>query len=283
MDYLSINDVLYEYFLRDDEGNVSGINRALDEINLQVKQGDFITILGRNGSGKSTLAKLINALLIPAGGSVIVDNMDTKDPENTLPIRMKTGMVFQNPDNQIVAGVVEEDVAFGPENIGMPSEDIRVRVQEVLTRLKMWDKRRKSPNHLSGGQKQRVAIAGVLAMEPKCIILDEATSMLDPGGRADVIRIVHELNKEMGITIILITHNMEEAIGSDYIYVMDTGKVVMEGVPQEIFSKEERLLEHGLSVPSAVKLANILRTRGLPLPGNILTMAMLRDAIIGLS
>lgn len=283
MDYLSINDVLYEYFLRDDEGNVSGINRALDEINLQVRQGDFITILGRNGSGKSTLAKLINALLIPAGGSVIVDNMDTKDPENTLPIRMKTGMVFQNPDNQIVAGVVEEDVAFGPENIGMPSEDIRVRVQEVLTRLKMWDKRRKSPNHLSGGQKQRVAIAGVLAMEPKCIILDEATSMLDPGGRADVIRIVHELNKEMGITIILITHNMEEAIGSDYIYVMDTGKVVMEGVPQEIFSKEERLLEHGLSVPSAVKLANILRSRGLPLPGNILTMAMLRDAIIGLS
>lgn len=283
MDYLSINDVLYEYFLRDDEGNVSGINRALDEINLQVRQGDFITILGRNGSGKSTLAKLINALLIPAGGSVIVDNMDTKDPENTLPIRMKTGMVFQNPDNQIVAGVVEEDVAFGPENIGMPSEDIRVRVQEVLTRLKMWDKRRKSPNHLSGGQKQRVAIAGVLAMEPKCIILDEATSMLDPGGRADVIRIVHELNKEMGITIILITHNMEEAIGSDYIYVMDTGKVVMEGVPQEIFSKEERLLERGLSVPSAVKLANILRSRGLPLPGNILTMAMLRDAIIGLS
>ena len=279
MDYLKINDVIYEYFRRDEDGNIEDIQKAIDNISLSVKAGDFISILGHNGSGKSTLAKLINALLIPSQGTVIVDGQDTGDKNNTLSIRKKTGMVFQNPDNQIIAGTVEEDIAFGPENIGIKSEEILQRVDNALKVLGLSRYRKKSPNHLSGGQKQRVAIAGVLAMEPKCIILDEATSMLDPGGRRDVLDIVHRLNEQMGITIILITHNMEEVIDSDYVYVMGEGQIIGSGTPKEIFSREKFLLENGLDMPSVAKIAAILRRKGLPVSSGILSMEELINEI----
>lgn len=271
MDYLKINNLLYEYFLRDEEGNIEGIKTALDGINLSVKSGDFVAILGRNGSGKSTLAKLINALLIPADGTVIIDGKDTKDSENTLSIRMSNGMVFQNPDNQIVAGVVEEDVAFGPENLGIESEEIIKRVNNALSTMDMLAYKRKSPNLLSGGQKQRVAVAGVLAMLPKCIILDESTSMLDPKGRKEVISIAKKLNKEQNMTIILITHNMEEAVDCDHIFVMDTGKLVADGTPKEIFSDSEFLKSHGLCVPAITEIGDSLRKNGIPISSGILT------------
>lgn len=282
MDYLKINNLLYEYFYRDEEGDVEGINTALCDVNLSVKQGDFVSILGHNGSGKSTLAKLINALLVPAEGTVIVDGMDTKDSELTLEIRKNTGMVFQNPDNQIVAGVVEEDVAFGPENLGVEPVKIREKVKNALSALNMWEFRKKSPNHLSGGQKQRVAISGILAMEPKCIILDEATAMLDPVGRRDVINTVKKLNRERGITIILITHNMEETIDSDMIFVMDKGKLVLQGTPLEVYSKGDFLIEHGLDIPGAVRIANILRDGGIPIGPEVLTMKDLAGSIEGI-
>lgn len=282
MDYLKINNLLYEYFYRDEEGDVEGINTALCDVNLSVKQGDFVSILGHNGSGKSTLAKLINALLVPAEGSVIVDGMDTKDSELTLEIRKNTGMVFQNPDNQIVAGVVEEDVAFGPENLGVEPEKIRSRVKKALSSLNMWDVRKKSPNHLSGGQKQRVAISGILAMEPKCIVLDEATSMLDPVGRRDVINTVRSLNRDMGITIIQITHNMEETVFSDRIFVMDKGKLILSGTPLYVYSRGDFLLEHGLDIPGAVRISNMLRDRGIPIDNGVLTMQDLVKNIEGI-
>lgn len=271
MDYLKINNLLYEYFLRNEEGDILGINEALKDINLSVSPGEFVSVLGRNGSGKSTLAKLINALLAPASGTVFVDGMDTKDSENILEIRTRTGMVFQNPDNQIVAGVVEEDVAFGPENIGVPSEEIRTRVKDSLNALSMWPFHKKSPNHLSGGQKQRVAVAGILAMKPKCIILDEATSMLDPKGRKDVINVALDLNRNHGIGIILITHNMEETIYSNRIFVMDKGHLVMEGTPRDIFSRGEALTELGLTLPEITHVAEGLRAKGLPISSGILT------------
>ncbi len=269
----------YEYFRRDEEGNVTAIETAVDHVDLAVEEGQFISILGHNGSGKSTLAKHINALLTPAEGTMIVDGMDTKDHDNQLPIRQRAGMVFQNPDNQIIASVVEEDVGFGPENIGVPTEEIWSRVESALKAVGMWKKREHSPNRLSGGQKQRVAIAGVMAMEPKCIILDEPTAMLDPSGRAEVISVAHELNRKKGITIILITHYMEEVVGSDRVFVMDHGKVVMQGTPREIFSKVDELSKYRLGVPQMTLLADRLRKKGLPIPEGILTREELIKAL----
>jgi energy-coupling factor transporter ATPase len=235
MSFIEARQLVHEYFRRDEEGNVEGIQVAVDHVDLDVEQGQFISILGHNGSGKSTLAKHINALLTPSDGTLFVDGKDAAKYENQLDNRQSAGMVFQNPDNQIIASVVEEDVGFGPENIGVPTEEIWERVEYALKSVGMWKYRTHSPNKLSGGQKQRVAIAGVMAMEPKCIILDEPTAMLDPDGRKEVIKVAHELNRKKGMTVILITHYMEEVVGSDYVYVMDKGKVVMEGEPRDIF------------------------------------------------
>ena len=264
-------NLAHEYFRRDEEGNVIAIERAVDGVSFSVEQGQFISILGHNGSGKSTLAKHINALLHPSEGAMIVDGMDTSDLEHELEIRQAAGMVFQNPDNQIIASVVEEDVGFGPENIGVPTDEIWQRVESSLKAVGMWKKRSHSPNRLSGGQKQRVAIAGVLAMEPKCLILDEPTAMLDPGGRKEVINVAHKLNREKGITVILITHYMEEVTESDFVFVMDHGHIVMQGTPREIFSKVETLEAYRLDVPRITLLADRLRRAGLPVPAGVLT------------
>ena len=242
-------NLAHEYSRRDEEGNVTGIVRAIDGVSISVKEGDFVAVLGANGSGKSTFAKHLNALLTPTEGTVYVDGKDTADKTERLSIRCTAGMVFQNPDNQIISNVVEEDVAFGLENIGVPSESIFTRVKQSLKSVGMYAHRKSSPNHLSGGQKQRVAIAGVMAMQPKCIILDEATAMLDPVGRKNVLDTIHHLNKEKGITIILITHYMEEVVDADYIYVMNKGKVAMEGSPRQVFSEPQKLRECRLSVP----------------------------------
>ncbi len=271
MGIIKASKVVFEYIRRDEEGNVDSIQTAVDHVDLDVKEGDFVVILGHNGSGKSTLAKQLNALLVPSEGTLWVDGKDTKERKNVRDVRRKAGMVFQNPDNQIIASVVEEDVGFGPENLGVPTEEIWKRVGESLTSVGMLKFRRHSPNKLSGGQKQRVAIAGVMAMEPKCIVLDEPTAMLDPKGRKEVLSAVHELNRKKGITVILITHYMEEAVDGDYIYVMDEGKVVMEGLPKEIFSKVEELKRHRLDVPQATLLAYELKKAGLPLSEGILT------------
>lgn len=271
MEFIEIKDLLHEYFRRDEDGNIEAIQPAVDHVNLKVKEGQFISILGHNGSGKSTLAKHINALLQPSSGTVIIDGMDITNPENTLPIRKQTGMVFQNPDNQIVAGIVEEDVAFGPENLCLESSEIQARVKESLLNMDMWEYRDKSPNRLSGGQKQRIAIAGILAMRPKTIILDEPTAMLDPDGRKDVINIAHELNKKYNMTIILITHYMEEAIGSDYVYVMENGNIILEGSDREIFAQANLLRKHRLNVPQITLIAEKLRKNGLNIPAGILT------------
>jgi energy-coupling factor transport system ATP-binding protein len=236
--------------------------------------------LGHNGSGKSTLAKHINALLAPSEGSLFVDGMDVSDEKNMLPVRQTAGMVFQNPDNQIIASVVEEDVGFGPENIGVPTEEIWQRVEESLKSVGMLHYRHHSPNKLSGGQKQRVAIAGVVAMQPKCIVLDEPTAMLDPNGRKDVIRTAHELNKEKGVTIILITHYMEEVVDADRVFVMDEGKIVMQGTPREIFSQVGKLKEYRLDVPQVTILADLLRQSGLAIPIGVLTREELVRAIL---
>ena len=268
---------VHEYIRRDEEGNVESIQTALDHVDLDVKQGDFIAILGHNGSGKSTLAKHINALLAPSEGSLFVDGMDVSKEENVIPVRKTAGMVFQNPDNQIIASVVEEDVGFGPENIGVPTDEIWQRVEESLKAVGMLKYRHHSPNKLSGGQKQRVAIAGVVAMEPKCIVLDEPTAMLDPNGRADVIRTAHELNEKKGVTIILITHYMEEVVGADKVIVMDKGKVVMQGTPREIFSQVGKLKEYRLDVPQVTILADLLRQSGLDIPLGVLT----REELVG--
>lgn len=275
---LSTNKLIFEYIRRDEEGNVESIARALDEVSLEVKRGEFVAILGHNGSGKSTVAKHINALLSPTEGTVIVNGMDTKDEEHLWDIRRSAGMVFQNPDNQIIATVVEEDVAFGPENIGVPTEEIWRRVEESLTAVGMTAYRSHSPNKLSGGQKQRVAIAGIMAMRPECIILDEPTAMLDPVGRKEVMRTVHELNKNEGVTILLITHYMDEVIDADRVIVMDGGKVVMQGTPKEIFSQVERLKEYRLDVPQVTELAYELKKEGVPLPDGILTVQEFKAA-----
>ena len=277
MGIIKAKQLVHEYIRRDEEGNVESIQTALDHVDLDVKQGDFIAILGHNGSGKSTLAKHINALLAPSEGSLFVDGMDVSKEENVIPVRKTAGMVFQNPDNQIIANVVEEDVGFGPENIGVPTDEIWQRVEESLKAVGMLKYRHHSPNKLSGGQKQRVAIAGVVAMEPKCIVLDEPTAMLDPNGRADVIRTAHELNQKKGVTIILITHYMEEVVGADKVIVMDKGKVVMQGTPREIFSQVGKLKEYRLDVPQVTILADLLRQSGLDIPLGVLT----REELVG--
>lgn len=271
MGIIEASKLVFEYIRRDEEQNVDSIQTALDHVDLDIKAGDFIAILGHNGSGKSTLAKQMNALLIPGEGTLWVDGKDTSDRDNTLSVRQCAGMVFQNPDNQIIASVVEEDVGFGPENLGVPTDEIWERVAVSLGAVGMLKFSKQSPNKLSGGQKQRVAIAGVMAMEPKCIVLDEPTAMLDPGGRKDVLQAVHTLNKEKGVTIILITHYIEEVVDADYVYVMDAGKIVMEGGPREIFSKVEQLKEHRLDVPQVTLLAYELRKAGLPISQGILT------------
>lgn len=264
-------NLTFDYIRRDDEGNVEGITTAIDDVSIGIDEGDFISILGHNGSGKSTLAKQINAILYPTEGTVWVDGKDTSLEENLWEVRQKAGMVFQNPDNQIIAPIVEEDVGFGPENLGVPTNEIWDRVAESLKAVGMYEYKSKSPNKLSGGQKQRISIAGVLAMHPKCIILDEPTAMLDPEGRREVIRAVRALNDVEKITIILITHNMEETIYSDEIFVMDKGKIAMQGTPREVFSKVEELESLRLSVPTVTKLAYELKKSGVPLPDGILT------------
>ena len=263
--------LVHEYSRRDENGNVTEIKRALDGIDIKVKQGDFIAVLGANGSGKSTFAKHLNALLVPTEGTLFVNGMDTSDSDNDLKIRQTAGMVFQNPDNQIISNVVEEDVGFGPENIGVPTEEIWKRIEKSLKAVGMTAYRKSSPNHLSGGQKQRVAIAGIMAMKPKCIILDEPTAMLDPVGRKMVIDTVTELNKKEGITIMLITHYMEEVVGADYVYVMSDGKVQMQGKPRQIFAKAEELEQYRLTIPEITKIALELNKKGMNIPKDILS------------
>jgi len=280
MGIIKTKNLIYEYICRDDDGNVEGVNRAVDSVNLNVNQGEFITILGHNGSGKSTLAKHLNAILYPTEGTVWVDGKNTEEDENLWDIRQSAGMVFQNPDNQIIGQVVEEDVGFGPENMGVPTQEIWERVEESLKAVGMYAYRKHSPNHLSGGQKQRVSIAGVLAMHPKCIILDEPTAMLDPQGRKEVIRAIRALNDVEKITVILITHYMEEAVYSDRILVMDGGKVVLEGSPKEVFSQVDYLASLRLDVPQATLLAHELQKAGIPLPSGILTEKELVEELL---
>lgn len=279
MGIIETKDLVFEYIRRDEEGNVEGITRAVDEVTLDIKKGDFIAVLGHNGSGKSTLAKHINAILYPTEGTVWVDGMDTSDEEKLWDIRQEAGMVFQNPDNQIIGQVVEEDVGFGPENLGVPTKEIWERVEESLKAVGMYEFRKYSPNKLSGGQKQRVSIAGVIAMHPKCIVLDEPTAMLDPNGRKEVIRAVRALNDVEGITVILITHYMEEIIHADKVFVMDKGSIAMEGTPREIFSQVERLKELRLDVPQVTLLAHELKKAGLDITDGILTVQELVSAL----
>ena len=279
MDIIKARDLVFEYIRRDEEGNVDGITRAVDQVSLDVKQGDFVAILGHNGSGKSTLAKHINAILYPTEGTLLVDGKDTSKEENLWAIRQEAGMVFQNPDNQIIGQVVEEDVGFGPENLGVPTEEIWQRVEESLKAVGMYEFRKHSPNKLSGGQKQRVSIAGVIAMHPKCIILDEPTAMLDPNGRREVIRAARALNHVEEITIILITHYMEEIIHANKVFVMDKGKIAMEGTPREIFSRVEELKELRLDVPQVTLLAHELQKSGVAVPDGILTCEELVEAL----
>ena len=280
MGIIKTDKLVFEYIRRDEEGNVEGITRAVDEVDIDVKQGDFVAILGHNGSGKSTLAKHINAILYPTEGTVWVDGMDTTDEKRLWDIRQNAGMVFQNPDNQIIGQVVEEDIGFGPENMGVPTAEIWERVEESLKAVGMYEFRKHSPNKLSGGQKQRVSIAGVIAMHPKCIILDEPTAMLDPNGRKEVIRAVRALNAAEGITVVLITHYMEEIIHADKVFVMDKGKVAMEGTPREIFSQVERLKELRLDVPQVTLLAHELQKSGVQIPDGILTTEELIEALV---
>lgn len=279
MGIIRTDRLVFEYIRRDEEGNVEGITRAVDEVDLDVQQGEFIAILGHNGSGKSTLAKHINAILYPTEGSVWVDGMNTKDDKDLWNIRQEAGMVFQNPDNQIIGQVVEEDVGFGPENMGVPTEEIWERVEESLKAVGMYKYRKFSPNKLSGGQKQRVSIAGVIAMHPKCIILDEPTAMLDPNGRKEVVRAVRALNDVEDITVLLITHYMEEIIHADKVFVMDKGKIAMQGTPREIFSQVERLKQLRLDVPQVTLLAHELQKSGIDLPAGILTVEELSQAL----
>ena len=279
MGIVRTQDLTFEYIRRDEEGNVEGITTAVDKVSLDIAQGEFIAILGHNGSGKSTLAKHINAILNPTEGTVWVDGIDTSDEERVWDIRRTAGMVFQNPDNQIIGQVVEEDVGFGPENMGVPTKEIWERVEESLKAVGMYEYRKHSPNKLSGGQKQRVSIAGVLAMHPKCIVLDEPTAMLDPKGRKEVIRAIRALNQVEEITVILITHYMEEIIHADKVFVMDSGRIVMDGTPREIFSQVEKLKSLRLDVPPAPLLGYELQRRGVRLPSGLLTAEELADAL----
>ena len=271
MGIVKTKDLTFEYIRRDEEGNVEGITTAVDHVNIDLQAGQFIAVLGHNGSGKSTLAKHFNALVSPTEGTVWVDGMDTKEDDKILDIRQTAGMVFQNPDNQIICTLVEEEVGFGPENIGVPTDEIWQRVADSLQAVGTYSFRKASPNKLSGGQKQRVAIAGIVAMKPKCIILDEPTAMLDPSGRKEVISVLHELNEKENVTIILITHYMEEVIDADRVFVMDAGKIMMEGTPRQIFSNVEHLKELRLDVPQVTELAYELKKAGVPLPDGILT------------
>ena len=279
MEMIQTEKLVYEYEKRDEEGNVIGTSRAIDEVDIEAKEGQFIAILGHNGSGKSTLAKHLNAILMPTEGSVWVNGKNTSDPDELWNVRQSAGMVFQNPDNQIIGTVVEEDVGFGPENLGVPTDEIWQRVEESLKAVGMIEYRHHSPNKLSGGQKQRVAIAGVVAMEPKCIVMDEPTAMLDPVGRREVLKTVHKLRKQKKVTVILITHYMEEVVDADKIFVMDHGKVVMEGSPKEIFSKVDELKSYRLDVPQVTILADELRKRGLDIPKGILKKEELVEAV----
>ncbi|AWB32074.1 energy-coupling factor transporter ATPase [Clostridium botulinum] len=274
---IKCNNVTYKYESNKEYESTQKI--ALDKVNLTIKKGDFVVILGRNGSGKSTIAKHMNSLLIPSEGKVYVDNLDTENLENTWDIRNKAGMVFQNPDNQIVATIVEEDVAFGPENLGIPQEQIRSRVDESLKKVNMYDYRRHAPHLLSGGQKQIVAIAGVLAMRPECIIFDEPTAMLDPSGRLEVVNTIKEINKKYGITIVLITHFMEEAVEADKVIVMDSAKVIKEGTPKEIFKEVEMMKKIGLDVPQMTEIAHYLRQHNVEIPSDILTIDEMVDEL----
>lgn len=279
MGIVKTEDLVFEYIRRDEEGNVESIKEAISHVDINVREGQFIAILGHNGSGKSTLAKHLNALLTPTEGVVTIDNMDTAKKENTWKIRQTAGMVFQNPDNQIVGTIVEEDVGFGPENIGIPTEEIWERVDKALKDVNMTAYRGYSPNKLSGGQKQRVAIAGVMAMRPKCIVLDEATAMLDPTGRREVMSAILDLNKKEKITVILITHYMDEAVLADKVFVMNNGKIEMEGTPRDVFSQVDRMRELRLDVPVAASLAHSLKKAGYHIPDNILTDKELVEAI----
>ena len=279
MDLISARNLVFEYVRRDKNGEVDGFSRAIDDVALDISQGDFVAVLGPNGSGKSTLAKHLNSLLYPTEGTVYVDGNDTSDADKIWDIRKTVGMVFQNPENQMIGTIVEEDVAFGPENMGIEPKEISQRVKESLDTVEMSGEGKTSPSKLSGGQKQRVAIAGVLAMHPKCIVMDEPTAMLDPEGRYEVIRAIRALNDVENITIILITHNMEEAVYANRIYVMEKGKMVMSGDPHEVFSHVEELEAVGLSVPPVTKLAHELRKAGLNIPAGILTRKELCEAL----
>ena len=283
MGMIRAEKLVFEYDKRDEEGNVIGSHRAIDGVDIDVPQGSFVADLGHNGSGKSTLAKHMNAILVPTGGTMWVDGRDTKDPNELWNIRQSAGMVFQNPDNQIIGTVVEEEVGFGPENLGVPTDEIWKRVENSLRAVGMLERRKDSPNKLSGGQKQRVAIAGVIAMEPKCIVLDEPTAMLDPNGRKEVIEAVEQLRKEKNVTVILITHYMEEVIDADQVFVMDEGHVVMHGTPKEIFSRVDELKKYRMDVPQVTMLADALIQKGVPLPKGILRREELVDALCQLS
>ena len=280
MGIVKANNLTFEYIRRDEDGNVEGITKAVDNVSIDIKQGDFVAVLGHNGSGKSTFAKHLNVLVMPTEGTVWVDGMDTREEENTLKVRQTAGMVFQNPDNQIVGTLVDEEVGFGPENIGVPTEEIWERVEKSLKAVGMYAFRNQSPNKLSGGQKQRVAIAGIVAMKPKCIVLDEPTAMLDPLGRKDVLNVLHELNRQENVTVILITHYMEEVIDIDKLYVMDDGKLVMSGTPREIFSQVEKLKKLRLDVPHVTELAYELQKEGVPLKNGILTSEEFTEELI---
>ena len=271
--------LVYDYIKRDEEGNVEEVDRAVDHVDLDVEKGDFVAILGHNGSGKSTLAKHINAILVPSEGTGWIGDMDTRDEGHLWDIRQSAGMVFQNPDNQIIGTIVEEDVGFGPENMGVPTKEIWERVDESLKAVGMTAYRHHSPNKLSGGQKQRVAIAGVVAMHPKCIILDEPTAMLDPNGRKEVIRTIRALNQVEDVTVLLITHYMEEVVYADKVVVMDEGKIVMRGTPREIFSRVDELKQYRLDVPQVTLLAHELKKEGIPLPDGILSIDELVNAL----
>lgn len=280
MGIVKAKNLTFEYIRRDEDGNVEGITKAVDNVSIDIKQGDFVAVLGHNGSGKSTFAKHLNALVMPTEGTVWVDGMDTREEKNTLKVRQTAGMVFQNPDNQIVGTLVDEEVGFGPENIGVPTEEIWERVEKSLKAVGMYAFRNQSPNKLSGGQKQRVAIAGIVAMKPKCIVLDEPTAMLDPLGRKDVLNVLHELNRQENVTVILITHYMEEVIDIDKLYVMDDGKLVMSGTPRVIFSQVEKLKELRLDVPHVTELAYELQKEGVPLKNGILTSEEFTEELI---
>lgn len=279
MKIIKAEKLVHEYIHRDEDNQVESIQTALDGMDIEIEKGQFVAILGHNGSGKSTLAKHMNAILEPSGGEMWVDGMDTSDEKHLWDIRQSAGMVFQNPDNQIIASVVEEDVGFGPENLGVPTKEIWKRVEDSLRAVGMLDRRKDSPNKLSGGQKQRVAIAGVIAMEPKCIVLDEPTAMLDPNGRKEVISAVEKLRREKNVTVILITHYMEEVVDADQVFVMDDGRIVMHGTPREIFSRVDELKKYRMDVPQVTMLADELIHRGVDLPKGILRREELVEAL----